>query len=85
KEKFVETLALLGPDIDDSVEACLRAVADDAPASLAPAADSPPSARALAQKNPELLAALMAAYYIDDEPRWHRDEGVRRHQGRWKG
>ncbi|MFE1267481.1 hypothetical protein [Streptomyces sp. NPDC058758] len=85
KEEFVETLALLGPDIDDAAEECLRAIADDAPASLAPAADSPLSARALAQKNPELLAALMAAYYIDDEPRWHRDEGVRRHQGRWIG
>jgi hypothetical protein len=85
KEEFVETLALLGPDIDDAVEACLRAIADDAPAFLAPAADSPLSARALAQKDPELLATLMAAYYIDDEPSWHRDEGVRGHQGRWTG
>ncbi|KOT54544.1 hypothetical protein ADK43_26795 [Streptomyces rimosus subsp. rimosus] len=85
KEEFVETLALLGPDIDDAVEACLRAIADDAPAFLAPAVDSPLSARALAQKNPELLATLMTAYYIDDEPSWHRDEGVRGHQGRWTG
>ncbi|MFF8536950.1 hypothetical protein ACF07B_34160 [Streptomyces sp. NPDC015532] len=85
KEEFVETLALLGPDIDDAAEACLRAIADDAPAFLAPAADSPLSARALAQKDPELLATLMAAYYIDDEPSWHRDEGVRGHQGRWTG
>lgn len=85
KEEFVETLALLGPDIDDAAEACLRAIADDAPAFLAPAADSPLSARALAQKNPELLATLMEAYYIDDEHSWHRDEGVRRHQGRWTG
>lgn len=85
KEEFVETLALLGPDIDDAVEACLRAIADDAPAFLAPAADSPLSARALAQKSPELLATLMAAYYIDDELSWHRDEGVRGHQGRWTG
>ncbi|MFD5339905.1 hypothetical protein [Streptomyces hawaiiensis] len=84
-EEFVETLALLGPDIDDAIEACLRAIADDAPAFLAPAVDSPLSARALAQKDPELLATLMAAYYIDDEPSWHRDEGVRRHQGRWSG
>ncbi|MEU0694786.1 hypothetical protein ABZ349_12490 [Streptomyces niveus] len=85
KEKFVETLALLGSDIDDAVEACLRAIADDAPAFLAPAVDSPLSARVLAEKNPELLATLMAAYYIDDEPSWHRDEGVRGHQGRWTG
>ncbi|UUN29121.1 hypothetical protein [Streptomyces sp. FIT100] len=85
KKEFVETLALLGPDIDDAAEECLRAIADDAPASLAPAADSPLSARALAQKTPELLATLMSAYYIDDEPSWHRDEGVRGHQGRWTG
>lgn len=85
RENFVETLALLGPDIDDAIEACLRAIADDAPAFLAPAADAPLSARALAQKDPELLAALMMAYYIDDETSWHRDEGVRGHQGRWRG
>ncbi|WP_327386793.1 trypsin-like serine peptidase [Streptomyces sp. NBC_01207] len=85
RENFVETLALLGPDIDDAIEACLRAIADDAPAFLAPAADAPLSARALAQKDPELLAALMMAYYIDDEISWHRDEGVRGHQGRWRG
>ncbi|MFI1577602.1 hypothetical protein [Embleya sp. NPDC020630] len=78
-------MALLGPEIDDAVEACLRVIADDAPGFLAPAADSPLSARALAQKDPELLATLMEAYYIDDEPNWHRDEGVRRHHGRWTG
>jgi hypothetical protein len=83
KEEFVETLALLGHDLDDETEACLRALADDAPAFLAPAADSPVSARAVAQRDPELLATLMEAYYIDDELDWHRDEGVRGHQGRW--
>ncbi|WP_211604298.1 hypothetical protein [Phycicoccus avicenniae] len=85
QEEFVETLALLGPDLDDEAEACLRVLADDAPAFLAPAADSPVSARAVAQRDPELLATLMEAYYIDDEHRWHRDEGVRMHQGRWTG
>lgn len=84
-EEFVETLALLGPDIDEAAEACLRAIANGAPAFLAAAVDSPLSARALTQKHPELLAALMEAYYIDDEPRWHRDKGVRGHQGRWTG
>lgn len=84
-ERFVESLALLGPDLDDETERCLRALADDAPAFLAPAADSPVSARAIAQRDPELLATLMEAYYIDDELDWHRDEGVRRHQGRWTG
>lgn len=84
-EEFVETMALLGPDLDDQTEACLRALADDAPAFLAPAADSPVSARAVAQRDPELLATLMEAYYIDDELDWHSDEGVRGHQGRWTG
>lgn len=85
KEEFVETLALLGSDLDDETEACLRALADDAPAFLAPAADSPVSARAIAQRDPELLATLVEAYYIDDQHDWHRDEGVRPHQGRWTG
>lgn len=85
-EEFVECLALLGTDIDDNIEACLRAIAEDAPAFLAPAADSPVSARAVAQYDPELLATLMEAYYIDDEEySWHHDEGVRDHQGRWRG
>jgi hypothetical protein len=83
--EFVECLALLGTDIDDKVEGCLGAIAEDAPAFLAPAADSPVSARAVAQHDPELLASLMEAYYIDDEDHdWHRAEGVREHQGRWK-
>ncbi|HUR01899.1 MAG TPA: hypothetical protein VM347_05120, partial [Nonomuraea sp.] len=83
RKEFVETLALLGPDIDDATESCLLTIADDAPAFLAPAADSPMSARALTQKSPELLATLMEAYYIDDERSGYHDEGVRRHQGRW--
>lgn len=84
-ERFVETLALLGPDLDGETEACLRSLASDAPEFLAPAADSPVSARAIAQRDPELLATLMEAYYIDDELDWHSEEGVREHQGRWIG
>jgi hypothetical protein len=86
-DEFVESLALLGPDIDETVEECLRAIAENAPALLAPAVDSPLSARAIALRNPELLAMLMEAYYIDDEDDdgWGLDDGVRRHQGRWSG
>lgn len=85
-DEFVESLALLGPDIDEAVEECLRAIAEDAPAFLAPAVDSPLSARAVALRDPELLATLMEAYYIDkDDDGWHLEEGVRRHQGRWSG
>lgn len=83
--KFVEALALLGPEIDNATQACLEALADQAPAYLAPAADSLLSAFALAQKDPELLATLIEAYYIDNEFNWNRHEGVRGHEGRWTG
>ncbi len=85
-ERYVECLALLGPDIDDRIEQCLLAIADDAPAFLAPAADAPLSARAIALRDPELLARLIEAYYIDDtDTGWHLEDGVRDHQGRWTG
>lgn len=87
-EEYVETLAMLGKDTNRDIEACLRAIAEDAPAFLAPAADSPFSARSLIQYDPELLADLMETYYIDDEPEdgWmSREEGIRGHEGRWMG
>jgi hypothetical protein len=87
-EEYVETLAMLGKDTNADIEACLRAIAEDAPAFLAPAADSPFSARSLIQYDPEFLADLMEAYYIDDdlEDGWSsREEGVRGHEGRWMG
>lgn len=84
--EFVESLALLGPDLNERGEACLRAIAADAPAFLAPAVDEPLSARAIASHDPELLADLMEAYYIDDETEdWHLDHGVRGHHNRWTG
>lgn len=87
-EEFVETLALLGADEDDATESCLRLIAQHAPAYLAPAVDSPLSARSIAQRDPELLADLIEAYYIDDSPEdewggFDHDEGVRQHQGNW--
>jgi len=85
KPAFVETLALLGPDIDNEVETNLRTLAALAPGDLAPAVDSPLSARAVAQRAPELLAELMEAYYVGDDGTWVRAEGVREHRGRWKG
>jgi len=86
KDEFVETLALLGLDIDTDISACLRALAEDAPAFLAPAVDSALSARALVQHDPELLATLAEAYYIDEDAdgSWGlRDDGIRGHEGRW--
>ena len=85
-DKFVETLALLGPDINTDIETCLRMLAADEPECLAPAVDSSLSARSIAQRDPELLARLIEAYYIDEEAddTWgdHR-EGIRGHEGRW--
>lgn len=85
-EKFVETLALLGADIDDTVQECLEKIAEDAPAFLGPAVDAPLSARAIAQRDPELLATLMEAYYIDEDfSSSIMEEGVRDHLTRWTG
>ncbi|WP_420099068.1 NACHT domain-containing protein [Corynebacterium sp.] len=86
--EYVESLAMLGKDINADIETCLRAIADDAPAYLAPAADSPFSARSLVQYNPEFLAELMEAYYIDDSLEGdcpHSDEGIREHDSSWSG
>lgn len=87
-DEFVEVLALLGPDTDTRIESCLRTLADEEPAFLAPAVDLPYSAMGLAQYNPELLATLLEAYYIDKEEgsRWSQlNDGIRAHQGRWAG
>lgn len=81
---FVESLALLGPDSNDVVAECLKAMAADAPGRLAPAVDSPLSARALVLKDPELLATLIEAYYIDeDDEGFGLRDGIRDHAGRW--
>lgn len=88
-EEFVESLALLGPDIDAEIESILRTLALHAPAFLSPAVDAPFSARGISQKDPELLADLIEAYYIDDDKDdgwgYGHDEGIRSHQGRWTG
>lgn len=87
-DEFVETLALLGSDINTDIETCLHALAEDAPAFLAPAVDAPLSARSIAQYDPELLATLLEAYYINEDAdgNWgYHDDGIRGHQGRWMG
>ena len=85
-EKIVlELLALLGPDLDEDGEAILRRVAQDAPSSLAPAVDEILTGQALSMGNPDLLAELTAAYYLDDELDEYlsHNYGVRRHL--WMG
>ncbi len=86
RERYVELLALLGPDASEEIEHRLRKLAKDAPWALAPAVDSPMSAWSLAQYSAELLADLTESYYIDDDYQHaHFDGGIRRHQGRSSG
>ncbi|MEU6559226.1 hypothetical protein [Nocardia nova] len=84
--KLVELFALLGADIDGSVEQILAEISECAPAYLAPAADSPLSARAVAQRSTDLTLLLMERYYIDVEPDSGglREDGIREHSGRWR-
>ena len=80
-ERFVELLALLGPDINDDVVACLRAIADDSPEDLQPAVDKSWSAWAIALHDRHLLLELTETYYIDPGPgRGRRYNGIREHE-----
>lgn len=83
-EELVMLMALLGADIDAEITEHLNAIAGNAPAKLAPAVDTPLAGWALAQRDPDLLVRLAAAYYIDDDSYGRRhDDGVRDHDRRW--
>lgn len=80
-ERFVELLALLGPDIDDDVTECLRAIAEDSPEYLQPAVDKSWCAWAIATHDRHLLLELTENYYIDPGPRrGRRYNGIREHE-----
>lgn len=82
EERFVELLALLGPDINDEIRACLLEVAAESPSRLQPAVDFSWSAWGLGMHDPRLLLTLTESYYIDQEGsggRTHWD-GIRDHQ-----
>lgn len=80
-ERFVELLALLGPDINDDVVACIRAIADDSPEDLQPAVDKSWCAWAIALFDRQLLLELTEMYYIDPGPgRGRRYNGIREHE-----
>lgn len=64
-ERYVQLLALLGPDIDEDVRACLEEVAADSPSRLKPAVDLSWSAWGLGLYDPTLLLELTEIYYID--------------------
>jgi hypothetical protein len=63
EEFAIETLALLGPDLDDRAEAFLRAVPGGR---LEPAVERTGPAIALARHQPALLLALAESYYVMD-------------------
>lgn len=79
-DHLLEALALLGGDLDESVETVLRTVATDRPWALRPVVEGTDAARALAQQHRTLLTELAAAYYIDDSGRSIGRDGVRRHR-----
>ncbi|GAA4762983.1 ATP-binding protein [Citricoccus nitrophenolicus] len=83
QERYIQLLALLGPDINDEVRACLSEVAADSPSSLQPAVDLDWSAWGLGAYDPKFLLQLTEAYYIDNRGsggrRW---DGIRDHEPR---
>ncbi|WP_221586301.1 hypothetical protein [Microbacterium sp. G2-8] len=82
EERFVELLALLGPDINDETRACLLEVAAESPSRLQPAVDFSWSAWGLGMHDPQLLLTLTESYYIDHEGSggWRHWDGIRDHQ-----
>jgi len=87
QERYVRLFALLGPDIDDSVRACLNEIAADSPSHLQPAIDLSWSAWGLGQYDPTFLLELIGAYYIDQRSSggWRHWDGIRDHQSRGFG
>jgi len=84
QERYIRLLALLGPDIDDDVSACLSEVAAHAPSRLQPAVDLDWSALGVSAHDPTLLLQLTEAYYIDSGDNrggalWN---GIRHHEPR---
>lgn len=80
-ERFVELLALLGPDINDDVVACLRVIKEASPEHLQSAVDISWCAWAIASHDRHLLLELTEAYYIDPYAgRGRRYNGIRDHE-----
>lgn len=80
----IESLAMLGPDLDDRAEAWLRRIATDRPSNLEPAVESLAVSLGMSQAQPRLLLDLAEAYYIelpDPHDRWSGghmlDDGIR--------
>lgn len=84
QERYIQLFALLGPDINDEVRACLSEVAANSPSRLQPAVDLDWSAWGLASSDPKFLLELTEAYYIDTRDRddWGYWNGIRHHISR---
>ncbi|MGO4587047.1 hypothetical protein AB4Z38_24665 [Arthrobacter sp. 2RAF6] len=87
QERYIQLFALLGPDINDDVRACLSEVAADSPSSLQPAVDLDWSAWGLGSYDPGFLLQLTEAYYVDNQGGggWSYWNGIRDHQRRGFG
>jgi len=84
QERYIELLALLGPDINYEVRACLSEVAAYTPSRLQPAVDLDWSAWGLGSYDPKFLLELTEAYYIDKQGggSWRFWNGIRDHRSR---
>jgi Mrp family chromosome partitioning ATPase len=82
----IQSLAVLGPDLDDRTEELLRGLAANAPHCLYPAVEREWAVISMANNRPELLLALAEAYYIEhpQTPPYGSlmDDGVRDHRRR---
>lgn len=84
----IESLALLGPDLNEAAERCLRELAATRPGYLAPAVEPISVATSMSTHRPSLLFELAEAYYIERPVNipgrpWARspsDDGVRHHE-----
>ncbi|WP_231912657.1 hypothetical protein [Rhodococcus sp. EPR-157] len=76
--RYIQLLALLGPDIDHDVRACLQRVAAKSPSRLQPAVDLDWSAWGIGSHDPDLLIQLTEAYYIDSRGSANRRGSLRR-------
>ena len=92
-EFTVQALALLGRDLDESVEQWLRSVAASAPGFLSPAVEPTFAVLSLVRHSPALLAILTEAYYIvlpnEDDP-WQQEnpmfeDDIRSHVNHGRG
>lgn len=87
QERYLELFALLGPDINDDVRACLSEVAADSPSRLQSVVDLDWSSWGLGLHDPKFLLELTEAYYIDNRGGggWRHWKGIRDHRPRYRG